>query len=365
MKKAIRIMLLSWILLKAEICHAQYFSLKQECKLPTEINETSGIETVSSEEYWTHNDGGNAPYLYKVNKQCQLIKKVKLLNVPNVDMEDIAFDDSGRCFVGDFGNNGNDRKDLVIYVTTIKESNEKDSLTVGKIRFTYSDQVLFPPAPEMMNFDCEAFFYKDNFLYLFSKNRGTSKFSKCYKLPADTGLQTAIPIDSFETIRWITSADISPDKKQVALISEFHLYLFNEWKDDLFFKGKDTMIGLSLSQKEGVCFINDSSLIFTDENGILPGGNLYSMTLPGKQKSTSALVEKTSEFIMIGNQKIPLESINKIAISVYDLLGYRRINKQGEAAEIEAYFSQLNLAGYYLLHWRTASRQGVLKCLFH
>jgi hypothetical protein len=365
MKIRLQIGLLFWMMWLAAAAHAQYYQLKQECKLPAEINETSGIEAASSQEYWTHNDGGNAPYVYKVNKQCQLIKKVKLLNIPNVDIEDIALDDSGRCFIGDFGNNNNDRKDLVIYVTTLKELNEKDSVSVGKIRFTYADQVLFPPAPEMMNFDCEAFFYKDNFLYLFSKNRGTSKFTKCYKLLADTGLQTAVPIDSFETVRWITGADMSPDKKQMALLSDFHLFLFNDWPGDAYFKGKDTLIGLSISQKEGICFVNDSSLVFTDENGILPGGNLYSMLLPSKKQENSVIRYTNMVEVKIGNQAIPFALNEKIAIAVLDILGNKQISMEGEAGVIENYFRQTTLLGYYIIFWQAGKRQGISSCFFY
>ncbi len=71
------------------------------------IAEASGI--VASRRFpgifWVHNDSGNPPALFAVRRDGSLVREYSV-EVPNVDWEDIAADDSGHLFVGDIGNNG-------------------------------------------------------------------------------------------------------------------------------------------------------------------------------------------------------------------------------------------------------------------
>ncbi len=70
------------------------------------IREASGM--VASRRYpgifWVHNDSKNAPELFAVKRDGQLVRSYKV-SAPNVDWEDIAIDDSGHLFLGDIGNN--------------------------------------------------------------------------------------------------------------------------------------------------------------------------------------------------------------------------------------------------------------------
>ena len=140
-----------------------------------------------------------------------------------------------------------------------------------------------------LNFDVEAMIAFKKNLYLFTKNRTVpySGYVKLYKLPAKPGHYTAELLDSLlldnsnMLTDWITGADISPDKKRIALLTSNKVWLFQDFEGANFFKGKITPITLShVSQKEGIVFINNSEVIICDEvfQHFL-GGKLYHLDL--------------------------------------------------------------------------------------
>lgn len=138
------------------------------------------------------------------------------------------------------------------------------------------------------NFDCEAFIHFRNNLYLFSKNhsRPYSGYTKIYKIPDEPGTHIAVPIDSFRTgntaaLSWITAATLSPDQKKLVLLSSDRIFVFSDFEGDNFFKGKRKKILLgSISQKEAAAFLDNETLVISDEKTIkLFGGQLYSIKI--------------------------------------------------------------------------------------
>lgn len=246
--------------------------------LPQEISESSGIELGAGDTYWTHNDKGDQPWLYQINSEGKLIRKVFIKNVAAKDLEDITIEENKFMYVGDFGNNKNNRKDLVIYKISLETLNRQDSVTTQSINFKYQDQHEFPPNKSNKNFDCEAFFWNNGFLYLFTKNRGENGYTKCYKLTDSPGNHIAKLIDSFKTGSWVTSADLSPSGKKMALLCGPVLYVFSDFKQDLFFKGKFFKTVLAATQKEAVVFKEEDKLIITDEKNNKMEGLLYSLS---------------------------------------------------------------------------------------
>ncbi len=310
------------------------FELYEIGKFPAVLNETSGLETKDSNSVWTHTDSGGEAALYKTNTSGTLLKTVKLINASNLDFEDICFAQDGKVFIGDFGNNLNDRKNLRIFITSISELESKDSVMVDTISFSYPDQSLFPPAAPDRNFDCEAFFHFNNFLYLFTKHRGNYNYTKCYRMPALKGLQTPVLLDSFATNTWITAADISPNGKRMALLSETKIQLFENFGADSFFHGKYTSIPLSLTQKEGIVFVTNEMLYLSDEASILPGGKLYKMYVDRKVDTSKMDTIKVSiNHVILNEQTISINDIpitwenekidlkEPFTISLYDTMG--------------------------------------------
>ncbi|GGE96073.1 hypothetical protein [Hymenobacter cavernae] len=242
-----------------------------------DVVESSGFELANPEgDLWTHADGGNTARLYKVTPQGDLLQTLNLAPLVNIDWEDLAQDDEGRLYIGDFGNNQNKRQNLVIY----RLSGLPQKPTIDTIHFRYPDQRTFPPKKVARNFDCEAFFYRQDSLYLFTKNRGEGHWVKEYVLPARPGRHTAILVDSIQINTWITGADISPDGHTVALLGYGHIYLIERQPGRKLFDGLKSCLPIpSSGQAEALVFVNNHDFVFSNEKGKIfraqkPGGEV-------------------------------------------------------------------------------------------
>lgn len=255
------------------------------CDLPKKLKEVSGTETIKkSDLIWMLNDSGNAPKLYGVSKKGK-IKKEIYVKAKNHDWEDLTSDAEGNLYIGDFGNNANKRKNLVILKVDKKYLSKKNA-EVEKIQFSYPNQYKFPPKKKDLYFDTESFFYFKNHLYIFTKSRVKNKYGKTflYKVPAKKGKYVAEFLGAYENCKdlecWITSADISPNQKKVVLLSQKNVLIFSNFENDNFLSGKVQKIDFNhRSQKEGICFTNNQTLLITDEYAHGKGGNLYELKI--------------------------------------------------------------------------------------
>lgn len=258
---------------------AQNLTLRTLANLPGKLSETSGLEVTSNDTLWSHNDSGGDPVLYAIDTNGTILDSTRLSNGLNRDWEELAQDPSGNVYIGDFGNNGNGRRDLVIYKLAADSLGEGLS-AAGTIRFNYPDQPAFPPVPARLHYDMEAMVAFDDSLYLFSKNRTDpyDGYTRLYRLPTDTGTYQAELIDSFNTgpgpkeFAWVTAADIRPDGKQLALLSSNKVYLFSCYPGRQFFKGAFKTLSITFSQKEALCWADTGRIFVTDEalNMFLP-----------------------------------------------------------------------------------------------
>lgn len=250
------------------------------CQLPSDINESSGLEIGRGGNFWTHNDSGDKPWLFELDYEGHLRRKIMIGGVHATDIEDIAMQDTSYVYVGDFGNNKNDRKELLIYKIRQKELyGVAPSVKPEIIKYSYPDQKLFPPEEAYKNYDCEAMFWFKGKLYLFTKNRGKGGYTKCYSIPDKPGKYKAKLVDSFLTGNWVTGADISPNQKKVALLCGPVVYIFSNFKGDQFFKGEIVKTVLHATQKEGIVFEHDKKLVISDEAKKKRPGNLYVLNI--------------------------------------------------------------------------------------
>ncbi|GAA4279178.1 SdiA-regulated domain-containing protein [Aquimarina mytili] len=248
--------------------------------LPNAIHEISGITLLHNTILYAINDSGNDNTLFELNERGKIMREIKIQDAKNIDWEDLAYDQNNNIYIGDFGNNTNKRKDLVIYkVSDVSTS----KVTIDKIKFSYEDQHKFPPKKKNLNYDVEAFVYLNDNLYLFSKNR-SSKFNgetKLYKIPAKAGNHTAKLIDTFVLCEdskdcFVTAATVNKEGNKIALLTYNKLFIFSDFTEDDFFGGAIKKIKLNhYSQKEGVCFKNDSTLYITDEKQGKKKASLY------------------------------------------------------------------------------------------
>jgi hypothetical protein len=211
--------------------------------------------------YWTHNDGGSNPTLYKITEKGELLDSVFLSKIPNIDWEDLAKDAAGNLYIGDFGNNLNLRKDLTIYKLAIQKPE-----AIQQIKYHYQDQEEFPPAKEEKNYDCEAFFEQAGNLYLFSKNRG-DKSVKMYTIPGKAGEYAAKSNEEIYLKSQVTAADINPGKTMFALLSYGKVFLFDTDNGLPTFKKPQICIKVARGQAEALAFVNDTDFVITNEKG--------------------------------------------------------------------------------------------------
>lgn len=239
--------------------------------LPDILDENSGI-IIFENLIWTFNDSGGENKIFGVDFTGKIQKEIEIEDSKNVDWEDIA-QDKEHIYIGDFGNNNGTRKDKRIYQIKkkkiTKEKNQK--IKSQKIKFVFSNQENFSFQQRSTPFDCEALIEFNNQLYLFTKNWENQK-TVVYKLPPKNGDYNISPVDSFDVAALITGADISPNKKTIALIGYKSykpiLWLFSDFPDDKFFEGKKSYYELDAivdAQTEGICFLGNDSLLVSCE----------------------------------------------------------------------------------------------------
>lgn len=239
-----------------------FYQVSKPIKMPQVVNESSGlVRSAKDSTFWTLNDGGGKAEIYEINKKGKLLNTLPIPNTKNQDWEEITRDEKGHIFIGDFGNNENTRKDLVIYKFL---ENQPDKLE--KIKFHYADQKIFPPYKKNQNFDCEAFFALGDSLYLFSKNRG-GKSVKLYAMPSRAGDYAIIPQDKILLKTMVTGAAISPNNKIFALLTYGKVFLFYIGNQGVNFKKPLLCIKFAHKQTEGIAFLTDETMMISNEQG--------------------------------------------------------------------------------------------------
>lgn len=255
--------------------------------LPSKLSENSGIVSYSDSNAWFIEDNGNSDNIYKINFKGNITQQFDVKDVKNHDWEDLTKDKKGNLYIGDFGNNANDRKNLVIYKLSNPEIEKGDKINAEKIKFNYPDQKQFPPKKSKLFYDAEAFFHHKKHLYVFTKNRSKpfTGETRIYKVPVKKGEHTAEFIGTIALgLDWntcqVTSADISPDGSKIVLLSYGKIWVLSNFKEDWFSESDIKEIDLGVrTQLESVCFTDNKTLLLSDEKRNDTGGNLYSFTL--------------------------------------------------------------------------------------
>jgi hypothetical protein len=252
--------------------------------LPDSLKESSGL-CFTDGSLWTFNDGGNANQIYKIDSSTgAILQTVKIENFPNIDWEDMTAD-SSYLYIGDFGNNQGNRKDLKIIrikKSDLGSSSAKLSVKGEAIQFSYTDQTDFSPVSST-NFDCESMFSKDHFIYIFSKN-GIDFKTRCYRIPDQPGNYPVSPISNFDTQGKVTAAAYNLLTKQIALLGyvekrdESFIWFLDGYTGDNFFSGssKRVIVGnLKKWQTEGLAYITNNRLFMNCESTKKQDASLY------------------------------------------------------------------------------------------
>ena len=242
-------------------------------ELPKEVEETSGL-FFHNGRLWTHNDSGGKPILYALDTTTfQVVQKLTLKNVKNKDWEDVCTDGES-VFVGDFGNNKGSRKNLRIFTFPLSAIPEEGDATieVDSILFRFADQTNFEKRKHAHDFDCEAVFATEAYLYLFSKGWETGT-TRMYRLPKTPGNHVAEVVNGFDSQGLITGADYDRENHVLVIVG----YVKNIWKPFMYIIFDFDESGVKLSnrriempqltgaQTEGICFFDYGRCYVTAE----------------------------------------------------------------------------------------------------
>ncbi|MEH6406446.1 MAG: hypothetical protein V7767_04125 [Leeuwenhoekiella sp.] len=268
----------------------QYGDINKVANLSRSLAEISGIEHFkNSELIYGIADHANPNEVYAIDSTGLIKQEIIVANATNEDWEDLASDGKNRLFIGDFGNNDNDRREQAIYTITniVNLQKEVDTAYAKKTTFTLSDQEKYPAALKDRNYDIEAFIYRDESLYLFTRNRNRNfdGTTKVYKLPAREGAFEAKLITTYKICDdledcFITGATQSADGKDILLLTYDKVVKLSDFEKDDFFGGKIIEYDLNhTSKKEGICYKDENTVYLVDERRAQTGGNLYTFPL--------------------------------------------------------------------------------------
>ena len=249
------------------------FLPKLKAELPNDVRETSGL-FFHNGRLWTHNDSGGKPVLYALDTTTfEVVQKITLANAKNKDWEDVCTDGE-RVYVGDFGNNKGKRKNLRIYtfsLSALPDSGDA-TITVDSIRFCFGDQTNFVYNKHEHDFDCEAMFATEDYLYLFSKGWATGT-TRMYRLPKTLGNYVAEVVNGFDSQGLITGADYDRENHVLVVVG----YVKNIWKPFMYLIFDFDEEGVKLSnrrfelpqwadtQTEVICFFDEGKCYVSAE----------------------------------------------------------------------------------------------------
>ncbi|MEZ4982708.1 MAG: hypothetical protein R2769_14210 [Saprospiraceae bacterium] len=177
--------------------------------------------------------------------------------------KDLAKDED-YIYIGDFGNNKGNRRDLSVGRLKLDDL-QKDIAEVEIIKFSNGRSTeTFDLPKQGHDYDIEAFFVQDSFLYFFTKNWADSK-TRVYQCPASPGEYALMPVDSFNIGGIVTAADIIGDSLAVIMgytkQGRVWMYVLNNFEPGKFFSGNKRLLELGsairMGQAEAICFDNE------------------------------------------------------------------------------------------------------------
>lgn len=259
-------------------------TLKVEFSLPKKLKEVSGIALSQDKKtIWAIEDQGNKNVVYGLDTQGNLVADVLVENAENNDWEDITKDSQGNIYIGNFGNNDNNRQNLSILKLNLKDASQKTVKAVQTTNFHYEGQTEFPPKKSNWLYDCEAFVEMDGNFYLFTKNRskGFDGTFLVFQVPNKEGdfeakLIGKLKLQGGYNDAAITSATINSTKDKIVLLTHKNIHVLSGFTANNFNSAKIQKIPLNHnSQKEAIVFVDDKTLLIADEKDKKIGGNVY------------------------------------------------------------------------------------------
>jgi len=253
-----------------------------------EISEASGMvaSRLNRDLMWIHNDSGDKPRIYAVDRDGAIRSIVSLTGAKSIDWEDIAAssDSTGGAFiyVGDIGDNRSRRDHVSVYridepaLGDVTGRGDPKQLAVPAVRFDFK----YPDGPR----DAEAMFVErvgdEEWVYIIDKNWKLSGESRLYR-GSVSGRPSSRPVEleSLGTITFpagtlVTAADLSPDGSAIAVRAYGSEWLFGRTAGESI---AEALTGsgcegpaIAEAQGEAIAFAGDGSTYLTIAEGAQP-----------------------------------------------------------------------------------------------
>lgn len=170
------------------------------------VPELSGLAASAKRPgvFWAHGDSGNAPFLFPITEEGRSAgEPVKITGGRCVDWEDLTQGPDGTLYLGDIGNNRNERRDLRVLAVAEPGPGATEAAVARTLRFTYPDQTAFP----QKGFDAEALAFAAGRLFIFTKRIDDK--TVCYALKPDVAEQAAERVVEISGTGMVTGAAVS------------------------------------------------------------------------------------------------------------------------------------------------------------
>ncbi len=256
---------------------------KPIASLPSQLAETSALLLIE-DEFYSLNDSGNGPVLFVFNKAGKILHECVIRNAENYDWEALAYDGTN-LYIGDIGNNNNDRQNLRVYRVNRAEIRSKQEVYCKVMNFKYEDQRSYPPDKNALYFDAEAMVFRNDSLFVFTKNR-TEPFdglSRVYYLPSIDYTEEKVEAKylydlQLNATNWmeesITDAYLCNENLYVLTYSKIYSFIWNgsEFNENKVYEFD------SFTQKEGLTLDKKYFYLTDEDESIISGGNhLYKL----------------------------------------------------------------------------------------
>lgn len=256
------------ILTFAQRPSAQRLSPENTFALPSEVAETSGLETWGN-KLVTHNDSGNDPSLYVLDTtDFKIVKRYKL-PVKNLDWEDIA-KDSLYFYLADVGNNYHLRSNLHIFRIE-KSALERNEIKLDTIQFQWPER----KSGNVKNFNCEAIVSSGDSLFVFTKERN---LTRVFSLPKAPGNHIARYKTEFKLRNFFTTGAYFNEFQKRLVLCGYNNRLRTCILDFSGFSGTDFFstgvkrykLNRRFRQSEGITSFNGTDFFLSNEHFRLP-----------------------------------------------------------------------------------------------
>ncbi len=266
-----------WVTFLAATACADFQADESDCeldvplvRLPGELRETSGVTAGlrNPSLIWTHNDQGNGPVLYGVDRQGRIHARVEVNESNRDDWEDIA---RGRCelgaclYIAATGDNS-ERRDVISFYRLAEPEGEGEQ-TVDAERY----RMVLPDGPR----DIEAMYVlPTDQIFLVTKGRNHPVTVYRYPLPLRSeGTVTLVEVQRLTdgpvaAPRMRTGASATLDGGTVVIRTYQSLEFFDVTEGGVLVpsgEGPVDLRPLREAQGEGVGFGTDGKIILSSE----------------------------------------------------------------------------------------------------